>query len=54
VKRVGRDIAWGLAEQGYRVFATALSEAKVQDLKNGSRSRPLDLCDITRRQEAAV
>jgi NADP-dependent 3-hydroxy acid dehydrogenase YdfG len=36
---LGRDVARGLAERGYRVFATALREAKVQDLNNGSAGR---------------
>jgi len=49
---LGRDIALGFAEKGYRVFGTALTEAEVQDLKNSSAGRvSLALCDITREQE---
>jgi NAD(P)-dependent dehydrogenase (short-subunit alcohol dehydrogenase family) len=36
---LGHDIAWGLAERGYRVFGNASSEAKAQDLKSGSAGR---------------
>src|SRR5882672_5095635 len=33
---LGRDIALGLAEKGYEVFGTALTEAEIQDLKSAS------------------
>ena len=46
---LGRDIALGLAEKGYAVFGTAMSEAEVQDLKSASGGRvSLALCDITK------
>src|SRR5882724_2584918 len=46
---LARDIALGLAEKGYEVFGTALTEAEVQDLKNASSGRvSLALCDITK------
>ena len=46
---LGRDIALGLAEKGYAVFGTALTEAEVQDLKNASDTRvSLTVCDITK------
>jgi NAD(P)-dependent dehydrogenase (short-subunit alcohol dehydrogenase family) len=46
---LGRDIALGLAEKGYAVFGTALTEAEIQDLKNASGGRvTLALCDITK------
>ena len=46
---LGRDIALGLAEKGYTVFGTALTEAEVQDLKGASGGRvSLALCDITK------
>jgi NAD(P)-dependent dehydrogenase (short-subunit alcohol dehydrogenase family) len=49
---LGRDIALGLVEKGYRVFGTARTEAEVQDLKNSSAGRiSLALCDITREKE---
>jgi NAD(P)-dependent dehydrogenase (short-subunit alcohol dehydrogenase family) len=49
---LGRDIALGLAEKGYRVFGTALTEAEVQNLKNSSAGRvSLALCDLTRERE---
>ncbi len=50
---LGRDIALGLAEKGYAVYGTALTEAEVQDLKNASSGRVgLAVCDITK--EASV
>src|SRR5882724_678848 len=50
---LGRDIALGLAEKGYEVFGTALTEAEVQDLKSASGGRvSLAVCDITK--EASV
>jgi NAD(P)-dependent dehydrogenase (short-subunit alcohol dehydrogenase family) len=50
---LGRDIALGLAERGYEVFGTALTEAEVQDLKSASGGRvSLAVCDITK--EASV
>jgi NAD(P)-dependent dehydrogenase (short-subunit alcohol dehydrogenase family) len=49
---LGRDIALGLAEKGYAVFGTALTEAEVQDLKNASGSRvSLAVCDITKERD---
>jgi NAD(P)-dependent dehydrogenase (short-subunit alcohol dehydrogenase family) len=46
---LGRDIALGLAEKGYAVFGTALTEAEVQDLKDASGGRVgLAICDITK------
>jgi NAD(P)-dependent dehydrogenase (short-subunit alcohol dehydrogenase family) len=49
---LGRDIALGLAEKGYAVFGTAVTEAEIQDLKSASVGRVrLTLCDITREEE---
>jgi NAD(P)-dependent dehydrogenase (short-subunit alcohol dehydrogenase family) len=49
---LGRDIALGLAEKGYAVFGTAMTEAEVQDLKKASGGRvSLAICDITQEQE---
>src|SRR6204780_5279537 len=49
---LGRDIALGLAEKGYRVFGTAVTDAEVQDLKSASGERvSLALCDITKEQD---
>jgi NAD(P)-dependent dehydrogenase (short-subunit alcohol dehydrogenase family) len=46
---LGRDIALGLADKGYAVFGTALTEAEVEDLRNASSSRvSLAVCDITK------
>jgi NAD(P)-dependent dehydrogenase (short-subunit alcohol dehydrogenase family) len=46
---LGRDIALGLAEKGYAVFGTALTEAEVSDLKSASGGRvTLAVCDITK------
>ncbi|MGD0678798.1 MAG: SDR family NAD(P)-dependent oxidoreductase [Polyangiaceae bacterium] len=46
---LGRDIALGLAEKGYTVFGTALTEAEVEDLKSASGGRvSLAVCDITK------
>jgi NAD(P)-dependent dehydrogenase (short-subunit alcohol dehydrogenase family) len=46
---LGRDIALGLAEKGYAVFGTAVTEAEVQDLKTASGGRAsLAVCDITK------
>src|SRR5580704_11165762 len=49
---LGRDIALGLAEKGYRVFGTAITEAEVQDLKSASSERvSLAPCDITSEED---
>jgi NAD(P)-dependent dehydrogenase (short-subunit alcohol dehydrogenase family) len=49
---LGRDVALGLADKGYRVFGTALIEAEVQELKSSSAGRVnLAICDITREHE---
>lgn len=49
---LGRDIALGLAEKGYAVFGTAMTEAEARDLKNASNERvSLSLCDITKEPE---
>jgi NAD(P)-dependent dehydrogenase (short-subunit alcohol dehydrogenase family) len=46
---LGRDIALGLADKGYVVFGTAMTEAEVQDLERASGGRvSLALCDITK------
>ena len=46
---LGRDIALVLAEKGYTVFGTAMTEAEVQDLKHASAGKvSLALCDITK------
>jgi NAD(P)-dependent dehydrogenase (short-subunit alcohol dehydrogenase family) len=48
---LGRDIALGLAANGYVVFGTAMSAAEVQDLKDASGGRvSLTVCDMTREQ----
>ena len=48
---LGRDIALGLAEKGYAVFGTAMTQAEVQDLSDASGARVrLALCDITNEQ----
>jgi NAD(P)-dependent dehydrogenase (short-subunit alcohol dehydrogenase family) len=48
---LGRDIALGLAEKGYAVFGTAMTQAEVQDLRDASGARVrLALCDITNEQ----
>jgi NAD(P)-dependent dehydrogenase (short-subunit alcohol dehydrogenase family) len=45
---LGRDIALGLAEKGYRVFGTAMAEAEIKDLETASAGRvALAVCDIT-------
>lgn len=50
---LGRDIALGLAEKGYRVFGTAMSSEEIADLKQASGGLvTLSQCDIT--AEAAV
>ena len=50
---LGRAIALGLAEKGYRVFGTAMSSDEITNLKNSSGGAVnLGLCDIT--DEAAV
>ena len=50
---LGRDIALGLAEKGYRVFGTAMSSDEITDLKKASGGTVnLSRCDIT--DEAAV
>jgi NAD(P)-dependent dehydrogenase (short-subunit alcohol dehydrogenase family) len=49
---LGRDVALGLAEKGYEVFGTAITEAETQDLKSASGGRvSLSVCDITKEQE---
>src|SRR5882672_4792682 len=45
---LGRDIALGLAEKGYSVFGTAMTDAEVHAL-DGRVS--LSLCDITKEQD---
>jgi NAD(P)-dependent dehydrogenase (short-subunit alcohol dehydrogenase family) len=46
---LGRDVALGLAEKGYTVFGTALTEAEVQDLESASGGGvTLSVCDITK------
>ena len=51
---LGRDIALGLAEKGYAVFGTAMTEAEVQDLQSASRGRvSMAVCDITREQDVS-
>ena len=46
---LGRDIALGLAEKGYAVFGTAMTEGEIQDLKSASGGRvSLAVCDITK------
>jgi predicted SnoaL-like aldol condensation-catalyzing enzyme len=48
---LGRDIALGLADKGYVVFGTAMSEQEVQDLRDASGGRVnLTVCDITNKQ----
>jgi len=52
---LGRDIALGLAEKGYAVFGTAMTEAEVQDLTSTSGGRvSLSLCDISQEQDVAA
>jgi NAD(P)-dependent dehydrogenase (short-subunit alcohol dehydrogenase family) len=49
---LGRDIALGFANKGYRVFGTGFSEAEVKDLKDSSAGRvSLAVCDITKEQQ---
>jgi NAD(P)-dependent dehydrogenase (short-subunit alcohol dehydrogenase family) len=49
---LGRDIALGFAQKGYRVFGTAFTEAEIEDLKDSSAGRvSLMLCDITKEQQ---
>jgi NAD(P)-dependent dehydrogenase (short-subunit alcohol dehydrogenase family) len=49
---LGRDIALLLAEKGYAVFGTAMSEAEVQDLRTASGGRAsLAVCDITKERD---
>jgi NAD(P)-dependent dehydrogenase (short-subunit alcohol dehydrogenase family) len=46
---LGRDIALGFANKGYRVFGTGFSETEVKDLKDSSAGRvSLAVCDITK------
>ena len=48
---LGREIALGLAANGYSVFGTAASAAEVMDLKNASGDGvKLAICDITNEQ----
>jgi NAD(P)-dependent dehydrogenase (short-subunit alcohol dehydrogenase family) len=51
---LGRDIAWGLAERGYGLRNRTERSEGPRPEKRLRRSRPLDLCDITRKQEVAV
>ena len=45
---LGRDIALGLAEKGYRVFGTAMASSEIADLAQASGGRvALSICDIT-------
>jgi NAD(P)-dependent dehydrogenase (short-subunit alcohol dehydrogenase family) len=45
---LGRDIALGLAANGYVVFGTAMSAVEVQELKDASGGRvSLTVCDMT-------
>jgi NAD(P)-dependent dehydrogenase (short-subunit alcohol dehydrogenase family) len=45
---LGREIALGLAEQGYRVFGTALSAPEIEDLRQASDgSVRLTIVDVT-------
>jgi NAD(P)-dependent dehydrogenase (short-subunit alcohol dehydrogenase family) len=48
---LGRDIALGLAEKGYAVFGTAISDAEVR-ASDGRVS--LAVCDITKEQDVKV
>jgi NAD(P)-dependent dehydrogenase (short-subunit alcohol dehydrogenase family) len=49
---LGRDIALGFANKGYRVFGTGFTEAEVKDLKDSSAGRvSLAVCDITKEQQ---
>jgi NAD(P)-dependent dehydrogenase (short-subunit alcohol dehydrogenase family) len=49
---LGRDIALGFANKGYRVFGTGFSEGEVKDLKDSSAGRvSLAVCDITKEQQ---
>ena len=49
---LGRDIALGLAEKGYAVFGTAMTQAEVKDLKDASGGRvSLAVCNITNEQD---
>src|SRR5260370_11002676 len=48
---LGRDIALGLAANGYVVFGTAMSAAEVQDLKEASGGGvSLTVCDMTKEE----
>src|SRR6266576_862074 len=45
---LGRDIAFGLAGKGYRVFGTAMASSEIADLQQASGGRvALSICDIT-------
>lgn len=45
---LGRDMALGFAQKGYRVFGTALTEQEVADLAQASNgAATLAVCDIT-------
>jgi NAD(P)-dependent dehydrogenase (short-subunit alcohol dehydrogenase family) len=49
---LGRDIALGFANKGYRVFGTGFTEAEVEDVKDSSAGRvSLAVCDITKEQQ---
>jgi NAD(P)-dependent dehydrogenase (short-subunit alcohol dehydrogenase family) len=49
---LGRDIALGFANKGYRVFGTGFSEGELKDLKDSSAGRvSLAVCDITKEQQ---
>lgn len=48
---LGRDIALGLADKGYIVFGTAMSDAEIEDLRTASGGRvSLTVCDMTKEQ----
>src|SRR6266481_5494722 len=48
---LGRDIALGLAAEGYVVFGTAMSVAEVQELKDASGGGvSLTVCDMTKEE----
>jgi NAD(P)-dependent dehydrogenase (short-subunit alcohol dehydrogenase family) len=49
---LGRDIALGFANKGYRVFGTGFTQAEVTDLKASYAGRvDLAVCDITKEQQ---
>jgi len=49
---LGREIALGFANKGYKVFGTGFTEAEVEDLRGSSAGRvSLAVCDITKKQQ---